>query len=410
MKSSEDASSSRPSLDAPLDPEQFRRTRWGMVGYQAYPVFSWRWLRGRTALFATVFGVCGGFVAFAYWSEGNALRETLVLAIAFVAGLMGIATSGPLLATWCREKVTSESSLRWMIPAALLAGVLLSFGIDHIASSTIEALLPHKDGPAPEPEPAVLVLNILLLMAVYGVAGGGLSYLGFRKERRARRELVQAQELHTLREQKQVLDLRMSALQAQLEPHFLFNALASVRALVVDEPKEGLAALDALTDYLRATVPRLSGNGGVQSTLGDQVEHCENYLRLMSLRLGRLRCSVSIDDALRDVPFPPLVLHTLVENAIQHGVEPKAGETSIELRLTCSGNVATVLVRDDGAGLRPDSRGTGVGLKNVREQLRLRYGEAASLRLQSRSTGGVDASIRFPWAEDTTADGAEEAG
>ena len=188
-----------------------------------------------------------------------------------------------------------------------------------------------------------------------------------------------------------------AVMQAQVEPHFLFNTLASVRALVRQDPAQAEATLDALVDFLRATIPKLREDRGLHATLGQQLDLCSSYLALMQVRMGgRLTYDVRAYEALRAVPFPPSLLITLVENAIKHGIEPRPGPGRIEIDAVRDGDALRVQVRDDGAGLQP-GLSTGVGLANVREQLAARYGARAAFVLSPAAEGrGVCAEIRVP--------------
>ena len=217
-----------------------------------------------------------------------------------------------------------------------------------------------------------------------------------------------------MRQRAQHDALKLGVLQAQVEPHFLFNTLASIRSLVKQDPARAEATLDALVEHLRACMPRLRGQADaanqaesdpaldatLESTLGQQLEICRSYLELMRLRLGeRFHYRIAASDDLLDYGFPPLLLITLVENAIKHGIEPKPGATRLELlaeRVELAGTVKLrVQVIDDGAGLQPGS-GSGVGLANVRAQLATRFGTDAALGLRSRDGGGAIAELVVP--------------
>jgi sensor histidine kinase YesM len=182
-----------------------------------------------------------------------------------------------------------------------------------------------------------------------------------------------------------------------VEPHFLFNTLASVRALVRQDPAQAETTLDALVDFLRASIPRLrDGESKLHSTLGQQLDLCRSYLALMQVRMGgRLSYAVEADPELRDTAFPPSLLITLTENAIKHGIEPKPGPGRV--RILASRHEGKLLVRvvDDGAGLQP-GLGTGMGLANVREQLAGRFGGRASFGLHPLPGAGVSAEISIP--------------
>ncbi len=199
-------------------------------------------------------------------------------------------------------------------------------------------------------------------------------------------------------------------LQAQVEPHFLFNTLASVRALVRQDPAQAEATLDALVDYLRATIPRLrDGEQALHSTLGQQLDLCASYLELMRLRTaGRLQYAIEAGPDLRVLPFPPLLLISLVENAVKHGIEPKRGPGRIVIDVVREADALTVAVTDDGVGLQPGVGG-GLGLANVRAQLETRYAGRAAFALTSAPGSGARAELRIP-LEDAQSSGAQASG
>jgi sensor histidine kinase YesM len=190
-------------------------------------------------------------------------------------------------------------------------------------------------------------------------------------------------------------------MQAQIEPHFLFNTLASIRSLVRSEPAHAEATINALAGYLRTTLPKLRQDVGVHSaTLGEQVDICASYLDLMRIRLGdRLGVVLDVSNELRAMEFPPLLLIPLVENAVKHGVEPKAEPATIAIRARLigadDGQRLQVDVEDDGVGMS-EAVGVGVGLANVRAQLEHRFAEAATLAIGNKEGGGVRSRITLP--------------
>jgi signal transduction histidine kinase len=211
-----------------------------------------------------------------------------------------------------------------------------------------------------------------------------------RVEERHRREIAE------LQQHRQEANLKLLVLQAQIEPHFLFNTFASLRALLREDVTQAEAMVDALVRHLRAILPVMRADPGI-STLSDQLAICTSYLELMAIRLeDRLTYRVDVPSALLHLPFPPMVLLTLVENAVKHGIEPKASTGRIRIeaeRITTAAAFAlAVRVVDDGVGLST-GLGHGLGLQNVREQLALRYGEHAALSLTGPPEGGAVASI-----------------
>ena len=188
---------------------------------------------------------------------------------------------------------------------------------------------------------------------------------------------------------------QLALLQAQIEPHFLFNVLGNVRRLYRTSPEAGAAAVGSLMRYLRTTLPQVRNQRG---RLGDELELVRSYLELFQVRMGpRLTFSIDVDAALHPAEFPPMLLVTLVENAIKHGLEP-AGGGHVEVVGQRRAGSLEVAVLDDGAGFGgAPSGGTGVGLANVRRQLAARYQDEGRLTLAARQPRGAGATISVPW-------------
>lgn len=188
---------------------------------------------------------------------------------------------------------------------------------------------------------------------------------------------------HKVRQQMTEAQLRL--LQAQIEPHFLFNTLANVQGLIDYEPALAKRMLDAFTDYLRASLLQIRAQ---DVSLGQELDLVQSYLTLMQCRMGqRLRWQLDIPAELRAARIPPLLLQPLVENALHHGLEPQLAGGQLVLRARTVGTGLCLEIEDDGVGLaaaqlRP-RRGNGVALKNIRERLRAAYGPEASLQLQA---------------------------
>lgn len=188
---------------------------------------------------------------------------------------------------------------------------------------------------------------------------------------------------------------RLNLLQAQVEPHFLYNTLANAQVLARTDPPRAEQMLGHLIQYLRHSLPR---EHDALSTLGEELERTRAYLEILKIRMGtRLQLQVEVPDALKRVTLPSMMLQTLVENAIKHGLEPKPGGGTVWVMARRLDDQVTVTVADDGCGFgNGDSAGTGIGLKNVRERLRLTYGEAASFSIVSNFPSGVAATLALP--------------
>jgi hypothetical protein len=194
--------------------------------------------------------------------------------------------------------------------------------------------------------------------------------------------------------EKELTAAQLGLLQAQVEPHFLYNTLASAQELVRTDPARADRMLGHLIDYLRRSLPRTDGS---LSTLGQELERSTAWLEIMKLRMGeRLAVHVDVPNAILDTPMPSMMLQTLVENAIKHGLEPKPGGGGIWIRAGIDGPSLSLTVADDGLGFRSEGAGTGIGLKNLRERLRLTYGVTASFSIGNNFPNGVAATIMLP--------------
>jgi len=188
---------------------------------------------------------------------------------------------------------------------------------------------------------------------------------------------------------------RLNLLQAQVEPHFLYNTLANAQVLARTDPPRAEQMIGHLIQYLRHSLPR---EHDTLSTLGEELERTRAYLEILKIRMGaRLAMQVQVPDELKPVAVPSMMLQTLVENAIKHGLEPKPGGGTVWIMARRLDDQVTVTVADDGCGFgNGNSAGTGIGLKNLRERLRLTYGDAASFSIVSNFPSGVAATLALP--------------
>jgi signal transduction histidine kinase len=194
--------------------------------------------------------------------------------------------------------------------------------------------------------------------------------------------------------QRALTDAKLSALQAQVEPHFLYNTLANAQLLTRIDAKRADEMLGHLITYLRNALPQA---GETMSTLGREIERSRAYLEILKIRMGaRLKFAVEIPSTLENVPFPPLVIQTLVENCIKHGLEPKPGGGSIIICAESRDKTLLITVADDGVGLQTGTSGTGIGLRNVRERLKLTFGDDAQCALTLNTPSGMKATITMP--------------
>jgi signal transduction histidine kinase len=220
------------------------------------------------------------------------------------------------------------------------------------------------------------------------------------KERTMARRLGEAEATRE-RMARATAESELRLLQAQVEPHFLYNTLANLRYLVQTGSADALKMTDALIEYLRTSVPDMRAQ---HVTLGREVDHASHYLEIMTMRMGgRLRYAVDVDEALRAVPLPPLVVLTLVENAVKHGIAPRVQGGMVTVRAQRDGEFVLLDVEDDGVGLGvgeggKDPLSTGTGLANVSNRLGIVYGERASIHLMPLGVDGrgTRARLRVP--------------
>jgi len=267
---------------------------------------------------------------------------------------------------------------------------------------------------------AVISWKALLLVAFLGLVLGGflgrpgpvlvliiVSLIIKVVARGKRRAELTASEATRRAESEQleraVLEARMAALQAQIEPHFLFNTLASIDQLILSDPPRASRMQQSLIRYLRSALPQMREPG--RPALGQQVALCVAFLDIMGMRMeGRLQSVVNVSDGLKSAGFPSMMLQTLVENAIKHGLEPKPEGGRIEIGAEVVDGQLAVHVQDTGIGFMPKGE-VGVGLANVRERLQALYGGRAELIISVPPAGGTCATIKVPYEVASTSAG-----
>jgi signal transduction histidine kinase len=193
---------------------------------------------------------------------------------------------------------------------------------------------------------------------------------------------------------KELAVAKLNLLHAQVEPHFLYNTLASAQLLTRSDPAKADRMLGNLITYLRRSVPRAEE---AMSTLGEEVERAQAYLEILRIRMGdRLNVQIQMPEELKHAPVPAMMVQTLVENAVKHGLEPVPGGGTVWIIARPADGKVAITVADDGRGFSEDGGGTGIGLKNVRERLKLAYGDAASFSIGANFPRGVAATIAVP--------------
>jgi signal transduction histidine kinase len=235
----------------------------------------------------------------------------------------------------------------------------------------------------------------VLITTSLGIGFGSVILLVYMYREQKARAAMEAHraEAERQRGEKQMLSAQLRTMQAQVEPHFLFNTLATVQHLVEVDPKRASRMLASLIAYLRAALPQMRE---AETTIGREFALARAYLEVMQVRMGaRLTFDIELPAMLAARPMPPMMLISLVENAIKHGLEPMEAGGNIRISARADGGQLRIEVANDGADLDPRARG-GTGLSNIRERLRALFGDAARLTIEERKPRGVVARIEFP--------------
>lgn len=326
------------------------------------------------------------------WVTSNSLGESMTTS----GVLSGIAMAGLLFLVPC---IGAQGAWAAACNAVLRTITELAFAailIYALAAASILFLPSWSQSLAQTDRITDLIVFVFLALGML-VAARAWRRLSHQKATAAAAVLdaLQAKAALAIKE-KALLESEMLLLRAQIEPHFLWNTLGQLQYLVTKSPQQAARMTAHLIGFLRATVPSA---GGRESTLGTEVGAVHDYLEIMKIRLGeRLSVRIDVPESLSEMAFAPRLLQTLVENAIKHGVEPKIGDVEITVAAgwdVADHNAVWIEVRDTGVGLRdqPSTRGTGLGLRNVRERLAHLYGNHAGLTIIGQQEGGVIARL-----------------
>jgi sensor histidine kinase YesM len=366
--------------------------RWRRWAARAFAGLTWRWF----AIF------CAVVLVFALSrpnvSQALLTHESLVSVLRAVARayLLSWLKFTPVLlavvATANLVRGPNWKRMTWIaiaLTAGTIAGTVLSWSLAPLffENTRIREIL-AKDPPMARMFRYLGLATVDLVLCAMAV---GFGY--YVKRSAAAAADLRSEEAQREEVERENVEARLSLMQAQIEPHFLFNSLASIRRLYETDPTRGRSMLQHLSRYLAASLPALRES---HSTLGRELALAVAYLNVQKIRMGaRLAVRVDVPEQLHPVPVPPMMLPTLVENAIVHGVGPvpKGGTVEISARMT--DDKLLVQVADTGRGLT-DTWGAGVGLANVRARLQSEFGPAAQFRLDARGGGGAVASIELP--------------
>jgi hypothetical protein len=296
-----------------------------------------------------------------------------------------------LAAALCLRHVVPIRGARWYVVGAITAVIVATT----VAVAVVYAI--SSGGMFDEPWPPSPRKTIYFASEVfrYSLLGAIITcawlYLRAEAEHAAAAEEVA---IDAERMDRETAEARLQMLEAQIEPHFLFNTLANVRRLYETDREAGVLMLRNVKDYLSIALPRMREGG---ATLGREVDHVVAYLGIQQIRMGRrLAYAIDVPAHLRHALVPSLTVLTLVENAVKHGLSPLPQGGRIEVRATLDGGRLGIDIVDTGAGFAK-TQGTGTGLANIRARLAWTYGPAARLSLALNEPTGVIATIELPF-------------
>jgi signal transduction histidine kinase len=290
---------------------------------------------------------------------------------------------------WLASRVTLERST-WMvrIPMLILIGVAIAIAV-YAAVDVIRPFLlpPPRRGPRFSTWHDITHFRFVNeILFYFAILAAGYARVYFLRDRE--------QAAHSARLQAQLAEARLDALRMQINPHFLFNTLHAISAMVDRDPSGVRKMIARLSDLLRHTIDARAAD---EIPLRRELEFLDRYIEIMEIRFqGRLNVIRRIDDEALDALVPNFILQPIVENALEHGVS-RAGERGIvEISARRDGDRLTITVRDNGPGVDPTTQ-TGVGLGNTRARLEQLYGGAASFALRAGEGGGAVAEIALPY-------------
>jgi sensor histidine kinase YesM len=238
------------------------------------------------------------------------------------------------------------------------------------------------------------LLQFLFLGVMFGAI---ITYFFASREQIARSQAeIQEEKIKRLTSEKKATEAHLRLLQAQIEPHFLFNTLSNVLSLLDNNPQKGKSMLVDLIQYLRASLSKIRK---AQATLGQEMEMIAAYLNIFKVRMGaRLNYKIDLPQNLKSISIPPMLIQPLVENAIKHGLEPRIDGGEIRIGGELKDGLLRLEVVDTGGGFEENAQG-GLGLSSIRERLQSLYGAKGRLILEPIQPHGVKAVIEVPHGE-----------
>ena len=267
------------------------------------------------------------------------------------------------------------------VAAALIAGGLCGSYLGAIVSGLGPSILFEKT-------------PLFQLLTIGVIFGSIITYFFTSREQIAQSQTrIQEEQIKRLTSEKKLAEANLKLLQAQIEPHFLFNTLSNVLSLLDTDPKKGKSMLVDFIQYLRASLSKIREE---KATLGQEMEMIQAYLNIFKVRMGdRLHYKIDLPKKLKAISFPPMLIQPLVENAIKHGLEPKVDGGEILISGEEKNGILRIEVVDTGGGFK-EGKNFGMGLSNIRERLQSIYGNSGRLILEENQPHGLKATIEVP--------------
>ena len=268
-----------------------------------------------------------------------------------------------------------------LVAAALITGSLAGSYLGSVVSGMSPDILFEEHG----------LIQLLFLGVMFGSI---ITYFfSSREQIAASQAQIQEEKIKRLTSEKKAAEANLKLLQAQIEPHFLFNTLSNVLSLLDTNPQKGKSMLVDFIQYLRASLSKIRQE---QLTLGQEMDMIRAYLSIFKVRMGeRLQYKIDLPENLKAISFPSMLIQPLVENAIKHGLEPRVDGGKIRIRGTEKNGMLRLEVTDTGEGFQQE-RDAGTGLSSIRERLQSMYGDRGRLILEENQPHGLKAIIEVP--------------
>lgn len=303
---------------------------------------------------------------------GGTLSNNLIF-----SNVMGFSICSSIHLALFIKRPSHYPKLYLTVATGLISGILIAI--------TLLKMLLDTEGDA------VSIGKTLFLALSFGLVIS--LFFTFRKRLTDTTDKLQEEQVKSLENEKNMLQARLKLLQAQIEPHFLFNTLANIEALLADDVETAQEMLQNLTFYLRGSLEK---SRKTKTSLKEELEMVRAYLDIFTIRMGeRLHVTIHTETGLDDFAIPPMLLQPIVENSIRHGLEPKAQGGEIVVRTYRHNNHIMIEVSDTGLGLTCTEQ-QGIGLANVKERLILFFGEDASMRLEENQPSGLRIILEMP--------------